>query len=124
MHEISLIKNLLGNILGELEAHHNVKQTIKGLTLTLGVFELHSEGAFRQAFAVETQGTVLEGKPLELTIVPAEVDCKKCGFRGEWGNNQSDPHGTDFIVECPECGVPTFIQGGRGVKQIELVLGS
>ena len=68
MHEISLIQNLLDVILQEIEAHHDARTNIKGLALTVGALELHSEEAFRQAFAIESKGTVLEGVSLELTI--------------------------------------------------------
>jgi Zn finger protein HypA/HybF involved in hydrogenase expression len=77
VHEISLIQNLLEVILQEIETNHNSLTNIKGLALTVGALELHSEDAFRQAFATESRGTVLEGVSLELTIVPAIVQCPK-----------------------------------------------
>ena len=122
MHEISLIQNLLEAILQEIKTNHDSRTNIKGLALTVGALELHSEEAFRQAFATESKGTVLEGVSLELTIVPAIVQCPECGFDDALPADKADPHNPDPVVQCPACGLPVAVTGGRGVQQIELIL--
>ena len=102
----------------------SARPNIKGLALTVGALELHSQEAFQQALAIESKGTELEGKPLELTIVPAQVECSKCGFHGPLPEDKADPHNYDLIVECPQCGVVNPIKGGRGIQRIELFLDS
>lgn len=122
MHEISLIQNLLESVLQEIESKQYSRQAIKGLSLRVGALELHSEEAFRQAFAVASQGTAMEGASLELTIMPVEVECSRCGFAGLLPHGQADPHTPDPIVECPGCGLPAPVKGGRGIENIELIL--
>ena len=122
MHEISLIQNLVENVLGEITAKGYSGEKIKGLALSLGALELHSEEAFRQAFDIESKGTVLEGARLELTIVPATLSCPACGFHGPLPDDEADPHHPELLAECPECGAPAPLEGGRGVAQIELIL--
>lgn len=122
MHEISLIQNLLEVVLQEIEANHYSRTTIKGLALSVGALELHSEEAFRQAFAIESKGTALEGVSLELTIVPARVQCPKCGYDDVLPADKADPHNPDPVVQCPGCSLPVAVTGGRGVQQIELIL--
>ncbi len=124
MHEISLIQNLLESLQQEIKAHKYAQSAVKGLSLRVGALELHSEEAFRQAYAIESKGTELEGKPLELTIVPAQVECSKCGYHGPLPKDKADPHNCDLIVECPQCGVANPIKGGRGIQKIELILDS
>ncbi len=122
MHEISLIQNLFESVEQEIKAHKYAQSAVKGLTLRVGALELHSEEAFRQAYAIESKGTELEGKPLELTIVPAQVECSKCGFHGPLPEDKADPHNPEFIVECPRCGIANPIKGGRGIQKIELIV--
>ena len=122
MHEISLIQNLLASVLQEIETNHYSRTNIKGLALTVGALELHSEDAFRQAFAIESKGTDLEGASLELTIMPPIVQCPKCGFNDALSADKADPHNPDPVVQCPVCGLPIAVTGGRGVQQIELIL--
>jgi hydrogenase nickel insertion protein HypA len=122
MHEISLIQNLLESVQQQIKAHEHTQSAIKGLALTVGALELHSQEAFRQAFATESKGTELEGKQLELTIVPAKVECSECGFRGPLSEGKADPHNADLIVECPECSAASLTKGGRGIQKIELIL--
>ena len=122
MHETSLIQNLLESVLPVVETRRSLGETVQGLALVVGALELHSEEAFRQAFAVQSIGTPLAGAQLELTIVSPEVYCPSCGFRRPLGDDQADPHSPDLFVECPRCGAPAAVQGGRGVQHIELIL--
>jgi len=122
MHEISLIENLLESVLPAVRTQVSQGQTVAGLAVTIGAMELHSAEAFRQAFAVQAQGTPLEGARLELTIVKPEADCSACGFKGPFNDDQIDPHNVDPVMACPACGAPAAIAGGRGVDKLELIL--
>jgi len=122
VHEISLIENLLEGVLPEVQAQVNLGKNVRGLALTIGAMELHSDEAFRQAFTVQSQGTPLEGAELELTIVRPEVKCPSCGFSGPLPDDRIDPHNPAPLMECPACGRPAAVEGGRGVEKIELLL--
>ena len=122
MHEISLIENLLESVLPEVETQRSLGHNVQGLAVTIGAMELHSAEAFRQAFTVQSRGTPLAGARLELTVVPPEVNCPSCGFRGLFPDDQIDPHNPDPIMACPECGSPAAVEGGRGIQKVELLL--
>ena len=122
MHEVSLIENLLESVLPEVETQLSQGHNVQGLAVTIGAMELHSEEAFRQAFTVQAQDTPLAGATLELTIVQPKVNCPSCGFHGLFPEDRIDPHNPDPIMECPACGNPAAIEGGRGVQQVELLL--
>lgn len=122
MHEISLIENLLESILPEVETQRSLGHDVQGLAVTIGAMELHSVEAFRQAFTVQARQTPLAGAELELTIVQPEVNCPSCGFHGPLPGDQIDPHNPDPIMACPACGAPASVEGGRGVRKLELLL--
>ncbi len=124
MHEISLIQNLLESIRQEIKTHNHNTAAIRGISLTIGALELHSPEAFRQAYDIESKDTELEGKSLELKIVPAQVECSACEVSGSLPDEMTDPHNPDLIAECPACGVPCYVKGGRGVQKIELIMDS
>ena len=122
MHEISLIENLLENILPEVETQRSLGRNVQGLAVTIGAMELHSAEAFGQAFIVQVQDTPLAGATLELTIVQPKVNCPSCGFHEALPDDRIDPHNPDPIMECPECSSPATVTGGRGVQKVELLL--
>ncbi len=122
MHEISLIENLIENVLPEIEARLSLGEKIQGLAVTIGAMELHSAEAFNQAFTVKTVGTPLAGMRLELTVVKPEAECSSCGFYGPFPDDQIDPHNVCPVMACPACGRPAAVIGGRGVQRIELIL--
>ena len=122
LHEISLIENLLENVLPEVETQRSLGRNVRGLAVTIGAMELHSAEAFGQAFTVQAQDTPLAGATLELTIVQPKVNCPSCGFHGALPDGQIDPHNPDPVMECPECSSPAAVSGARGVQKVELLL--
>ena len=122
MHEYGLMENVITVIMAELKKSGEEARAGRLLTVTLkvGALELHSEAAFRQAFEVLSQGTVLEGARLHLVILPATLACPQCGFRGPLPLGAVDPHEALPMAECPQCGALTPVQDGRGVESIEL----
>ncbi len=91
------------------------------VVLKLGILEMHSEAAARQAYEVLTRGTALEGSRLTMEILPATVACPECGFQGELAAGEVDPHDLMPLVECPKCRSLSPVQGGRGVESIQLI---
>jgi hydrogenase nickel incorporation protein HypA/HybF len=116
-----MMENVIAVIMAELKkagekpAGHNLEVTLK-----VGALEMHSEEATRQAFEVLTKGTVLEGAQLNLIVLPVTLACTECGFQGPLPMGAADPHDAMPVVECPQCGSLTPVQGGRGVESIEL----
>jgi Zn finger protein HypA/HybF involved in hydrogenase expression len=90
------------------------------VVLKVGALAVHSEAATRQAYEVLVQGTPLAQSRLNLTIEPVTLTCVKCGFHGPLPEGAVDPHDQSPLVECPQCGAVTPVQGGRGVEGIEL----
>jgi hydrogenase nickel incorporation protein HypA/HybF len=121
LHEYGLMENVIAVIKAELQ---KAGETPEGrqltVTLKVGVLEMHSEAATRQAFEVLTKGTALEGARLNLIVLPVTLSCPECGFQGPLPMGAADPHEAMPVAECPQCGAMAPVQGGRGVESIEL----
>jgi Zn finger protein HypA/HybF involved in hydrogenase expression len=121
MHEYAFIQEVINAILAQLgpeAAPGEVAQVI----LKVGVFEVHSEAAARQAFEVQAKGTSLEGAVLTLTVIPPMCECRSCGFSAPFAIEHHHHHDPLPVTECPQCGALAALTGGRGVESIELVL--
>jgi Zn finger protein HypA/HybF involved in hydrogenase expression len=121
LHEYALMENVIAVIMAELkkagEAPAGAHLTV---TLKVGVLEMHSEAASRQAFEVLTKGSALEDARLNLIVLPVTLNCPECGFQGPLPMGAADPHDALPVAECPQCGAVAPVQGGRGVESIEL----
>ena len=90
------------------------------VVLRVGALAVHSEAATRQAYEVLVKGTPLAQSRLNLTIEPVTLTCGQCGYQGPLPEGAVDPHDQSPLVECPQCGAVSPVQGGRGVEGIEL----
>jgi Zn finger protein HypA/HybF involved in hydrogenase expression len=122
MHEHSLVRDIVKELQGQLERRGIASAAqVKRVILEVGALELHSAEAFRQAFAGEARGTLLEQAALDLTIIPVGVKCE-CGFDGPYTGEDLDVHSRLPVVECPSCNGVVPVHGGRGVPRLELVV--
>lgn len=123
MHEYSLMENVTEEISRRL-ADQGIcwAGAVKSFRLRVGSLELHSEESFKQAFAMQAKGTVLDGAELELEIVPGFIKCEKCGEVRDLDIGEADGHDPYPIVECPKCGTVCYVQGGRGVDALDFVV--
>jgi len=115
MHEHALIHSVIESILKEIGSSQG---QVVGVSLKVGALELHGEESFKQMFAVESQGTALEGAKLNLSVIPARIRCA-CGHEGPAGDD-ADHHSDLPVSLCPKCGAVCRVEGGRGVEGIEL----
>jgi hydrogenase nickel incorporation protein HypA/HybF len=124
MHEMSLMQQVIDVIQAQLDEQdeQGQKEIVREVRLEVGMLDIHSEAAFRQAFEVLAKGTRLEGAALELTVEPAVILCTGCGYRGTLTEGDADPHDPNPYVPCPRCGAICPVQGGHGVGGIELTM--
>jgi hydrogenase nickel incorporation protein HypA/HybF len=120
MHEYTLMQSVIESI-QEVLKQEAVTAPVAEVVLKVGLLEVHSEPAARQAFQVLAKNTPLEGAQLTLEIIPATLTCQVCGH--------SEPYLVDHIhghdlpaVDCPECRALATLSGGQGVESIQLVL--
>lgn len=123
MHEYSLMENVTEAITQQLK-EQGVSGTgvVKKVTLKVGSLDIHSEASFRQAFSMQTPGTVLDSAELALEVYPGWIECKSCHHRGDIKVGEADCHDPYPIAECPKCGTVCLVQGGHGIEPIDLVV--
>lgn len=121
MHEYAFMQEIIETILhriSENSPHARVQEVI----LRVGMFEVHSEAAARQAFEVLAQGTPLAEARLTLTVSPPVCECQVCGYKAPFAIEHHHHHDPLPVAECPQCGELAVLSGGRGVEAIDLVL--
>jgi Zn finger protein HypA/HybF involved in hydrogenase expression len=121
LHEYSLMEQVVAQILAELEKQDGPPAgSSVEVALTVGALAVHSEAATRQAYEVLVKDTPLMNSRLLLTIAPVLLVCPSCSYQGPLAEGVVDPHDLSPLVECPQCGAVSPVQGSRGVDSIEL----
>lgn len=121
MHEYALMQGIVAAIQDKLAAE-NVTAPVLEVELTIGMLDIHSEAAARQAFEVLTRNTPLERATLTLNILPATLTCPACSHREPFLVDHFHSHDPVPLVDCPRCGQAAHLTGGRGVGAIEVTL--
>lgn len=115
MHEYTVVLDLVDRILGQLgdaDASHVTEVRLRrGSTF--------AEEPLRQAFAMLSPGTPLEGATLKIEEFTVEVECRRCGRTR--GIVADDLIGHVFI--CPDCGQSQEIDEAHGLELIGVATG-
>ena len=121
MHEYALMQEIVKSILERLQEEQS-SEPVKEVILKLGILDIHSEAAARQAFEVLTKGTPLEKSQLTLEIRPVMLECTKCGSVAPYPVDEHT-HANELlpVVVCPVCDGLAQLTGGQGVESIDLV---
>lgn len=121
MHEYALMQEIIKNILARLEEEPS-SGPVKEVILKLGILDIHSEAAARQAFEILAKGTPLENSHLTLEIKPVMMECTKCGAVAPYPVDEHT-HANELlpVVVCPVCDGLAQLSGGQGVESIDLV---
>ncbi len=121
MHEYSLMEEIIKAILERLNQEGD-STPVAEVVLKLGVLDIHSEAAARQAFEILAQGTPLQNSRLTLTVNPVMRECSSCHCIAPFPvDEHTHAHELLPAVSCPVCGNLARLTGGQGVESIELV---
>ena len=121
MHEYSLMENIIKSILERLQEEASTIP-VKEVILKLGILDIHSEAAARQAFEVLAKGTPLENSHLTLEINPVMLECSKCRSMAPYPvDEHTHAHELLPVVVCPLCDGLAKLTGGQGVESIDLI---
>lgn len=121
MHEYSLMQDIIQSILDRLVEEHS-SGPVREVKLKLGVLDIHSEAAARQAFEILAKGTPLENSLLTIEVRPVVLECPKCRTMAPYPVDEH-LHANELlpVVVCPVCDGLASLSGGQGVESIELV---
>ncbi len=111
MHELSIMQNVVEAALET--ARHSGATRVTAIHLRIGVMAGVVRGALEFCHEVATQGTILEGSRLEITELPAMIDCPVCGCPRTLPGIQS--------FRCPVCQTPaTHLSQGRELEIVSI----
>jgi hydrogenase nickel insertion protein HypA len=121
MHEYSLMQDIIKSILERLQEEQS-SGPIKEVVLKLGVLDIHSEAAARQAFEILTKDTPLQNSRLTVVVKPVMLECPKCRTVSPYHVDEHT-HANELlpVVVCPVCDGLAKLSGGQGVDSIDLV---
>ncbi len=121
MHEYALMQEIIQSILERLEEEQS-PTPVKEVILKLGILDIHSESAARQAFEILAKDTPLEKAQLTLEIKPVMMECPKCGSLSPYAVDEHT-HANELlpVVVCPVCDGLATLSGGQGVESIDLI---
>lgn len=115
------MQDIIKSILDRLEAEQPTVP-VKEVRLKLGILDIHSEAAARQAFEILAKGTPLENSRLTLEVSPVMMECPKCRSVAPYLVDEHT-HANELlpVVVCPVCDGLAKLSGGQGIESIELV---
>jgi hydrogenase nickel incorporation protein HypA/HybF len=109
MHELSLIKGVMTEVLRISEVHAGA--TVDAVRLRVGTLQNVVPDAMNFAFEAAASGTPIEGARLDMDVIPAHIRCHHCA-------TEYEAVGTYWI--CPNCEAA----GGDLLQGDELILDS
>ncbi len=121
MHEYTLMQGIIKSILERLEEEKSSGR-VKEVVLKLGILDIHSEAAARQAFEILSKDTPLEQARLTVEVKPVMLDCPQCRSVVPYPvDEHTHAHDLLPIVTCPTCDGLASLTGGEGVESIQLI---
>ncbi|MHC1586376.1 MAG: hydrogenase maturation nickel metallochaperone HypA [Candidatus Hecatellaceae archaeon] len=121
MHEFSAASQLVELV--KIEAEKRKAKRVLEVKVVIGRLTFLNPEQLRFAYKILSEGTLLEGSRLRIEEQKAEVECSKCGYKGEI-SAEDDPyfHIGLPLLRCPKCGSEVSIVKGRDfiVKSVKL----
>jgi len=113
LHEISVMNSVVAEVIKIMEERGF--KGVEKIVLDVGALTFLNEEALKFAFDVikeDLEG--FSGAELVINIIPAEVLCENCGYRGDVNvEEDSFYHFALPTLKCPRCGSEVRIVGGR-----------
>ena len=120
MHEFSLAKELVSNLLEEVEK--NRISRIMNVELEIGEISFLQDDQLKHCFEIiKKEHEVMQGADLTITKRPLLVKCNSCEYRGKVEYEDDQYHFIMPILRCPECESSVMVLEGKDViiKNIE-----
>ncbi len=123
MHEFSMTKQIVENVLKEAKKHD--AKNVMQVHLVIGKLTFLGIEQVRFSYEILVKGTIMEGSKLCIEEKDGSVRCAKCGYKGSI-NYEDDPvyHVLSPTLRCPECEGVVQIAGGKEctIKSIKLAV--
>ncbi len=127
MHELSIACEILEQVLNTAKAHDATK--VKHVTLQMGRLSHTNADQLTFCFKAIAEESIAKDVEFIVEMVPPSLECE-CGYNGPVDEKQireSSELKSELLayiaaIECPICGKPAQITGGREliIKSIEI----
>jgi hydrogenase nickel incorporation protein HypA/HybF len=127
LHELSIACEIVEQVINSATSHRATK--VKQVTLQIGRLTHTNPEQLSFCFKVISEGSIAEDADFIVEMVPLRLECE-CGYEGTMNTSQiresselkSELLAYTAAMDCPSCGKPAHIIGGREliIKSIEI----
>ncbi len=113
MHEFSVASMIVERVKGEASKHGARK--VRRVEIKLGELTLVNPEQLKFNYMVLSQDPLLRDSELIIEVIPGEVSCRECGFRGRPTYRDDPALHLAPIFSCPVCESPVEVIKGREI---------
>ncbi len=100
MHELSMAASIVDAILDTAKKNNAISVT--EVTLEVGELTMLNPEQLRFMMEVLIEDTILKDADIIINMIPIEIECEKCGFKGKSKMDDEMDH-LMAVATCPEC---------------------
>lgn len=100
MHELAMATSMVEAIVDTAEKNNAIE--ITEAVLDIGELTMLNPEQLRFMMDVVREGTIFEGAEIIINMIPIEIECENCGFKGMIKTDENTDH-IMVAATCPEC---------------------
>ena len=100
MHELSMANSMVEAILDTAKKNNAIQ--INEAVLEVGELTMLNPEQLKFMMDILREGTIFEDAEIIINMIPIEIECKECGFKGETKTDENMDH-LMSVATCPEC---------------------
>lgn len=119
MHELSMADAIVKTVIEAAEKNDAIE--ILEVTIEIGQMTMLNPEQLKFMLEVLSEDTLLNGAEFNMELIPIEIECLSCGFKGEADSEELDHYVP--VINCPNCEEKNMnITAGRecNVKNIKI----
>jgi hydrogenase nickel incorporation protein HypA/HybF len=120
MHELSMAEAIVETVIDTAQKNDAIE--VLEVTIDIGrLTMLNPEQLSFMIGVITDENELLKNTKFTIEETPVTIECKSCGYEGEFEVDESDPFSP--IVICPKCeGIKVSVKSGREctVKNIQI----
>lgn len=119
MHELSMADAIVKTVIEVAEKNEALE--VLEVTVEIGQMTMLNPEQLKFMLEVLSEDTLLDGAKFNMEVIPIEIECLSCGFKGEADSEEVDHYMP--IINCLECKQKNFnIIAGQecNVKNIKI----
>jgi len=99
MHELSMADAIVKTVIEAAEKNDALE--ILEVTIEVGQMTMLNPEQLKFMLEVLSEDTLLNGAEFNMELIPIEIECLSCGFKGEADSEELDHYVP--VINCPNC---------------------